>query len=150
MNLWWISNHFGNLFEKLLVFLVNSPFHRHCPKMYILSFNISFLKTFVIFKDVGFTITRSIFILCSSDIKHFLLLFSRWSMSDSSWPHETVACRLLCPGDFPRKTTGVSCHLLLQGIFPTQELNPWLLPRLLHCRQILYHRATWEAQAFPR
>ena len=32
------------------------------------------------------------------------------------------------------KNTGVGCHGLLQGIFPTQELN-W---DLLHCRQILY------------
>ena len=30
--------------------------------------------------------------------------------------------------------TGVGCHFLLQGIFPTQELNPGLL----NCRQILY------------
>ena len=29
-------------------------------------------------------------------------------------------------------TTGVGCHFLLQGIFPTQQLNL----RLLHCRQI--------------
>ena len=29
----------------------------------------------------------------------------------------------------------MGCHLLLQGIFLTQELNP-CLP---HCRQILYH-----------
>ena len=33
------------------------------------------------------------------------------------------------------KNTGVGCHFLLQGIFPTQGLNP----DLLHCRQILYH-----------
>ena len=31
--------------------------------------------------------------------------------------------------------TGVGCHALLQGIFPTQGLNPGLL----HCRWILYH-----------
>ena len=36
----------------------------------------------------------------------------------------TVAKSLLCPWDFPGKNTGLSCHLLLQGIFPTQELNP--------------------------
>ena len=30
--------------------------------------------------------------------------------------------------------TGVGCHFLLQGIFPTQELNPGLP----HCRQMLY------------
>ena len=27
-----------------------------------------------------------------------------------------------------------------RGIFPTQGLNPWLLPRLLHCRQIFFFK----------
>ena len=36
--------------------------------------------------------------------------------------------RLLCPRDFLGKNTGVSCHFLLWVIFPTQELNPQLLP----------------------
>ena len=35
--------------------------------------------------------------------------------------------RLLCPWDFPGKSTGVGCHFLLQGIFLTQGLNPHLL-----------------------
>ena len=35
---------------------------------------------------------------------------------------------------FPGKDTGVGCHFLLQGIFPTQGSNPGLL----HCGQILY------------
>ena len=39
--------------------------------------------------------------------------------------------RLLCPRDFPGKNTGVGCHAPLQGIFLTQESNPWLL-HLLH------------------
>ena len=30
-------------------------------------------------------------------------------------------------GDSPGKNTGVGCHLLLQGLFPTQGLNPGLL-----------------------
>ena len=34
--------------------------------------------------------------------------------------------------------------VLLQGIFPTQGLNPCLL-HLLHCRWIFVHWATWEA-----
>ena len=38
-------------------------------------------------------------------------------------------------GDSPGKKTGVSCHALLQGIFPTQGLNPGLP----YCRLILYH-----------
>ena len=43
-----------------------------------------------------------------------------------------VACQ--APWDSPGKNTGVGYHFLLQGIFPTQELNPGLLC----CRQILY------------
>ena len=42
---------------------------------------------------------------------------------------------LLCPWDSPGKNTGVHCHSLLWGIFPTQGSKPGLL----HCRQILYH-----------
>ena len=37
-------------------------------------------------------------------------------------------------GDSPGTNTGVGCHALLQGIFPTQGLNPGLL----HCRWVLY------------
>ena len=37
----------------------------------------------------------------------------------------------LCSRDFPGKNTGVGCHALLQGIFPTQGSNPYLLC-LLH------------------
>ena len=38
-------------------------------------------------------------------------------------------------GDSLGRNTGVGCHTLLQGIFPTQGSNPGLL----HCRQILCH-----------
>ena len=39
--------------------------------------------------------------------------------------------------------TGVGCHFFLQGIFLTQGSN--LCPLyFLHCRQVLYHWATWE------
>ena len=37
-------------------------------------------------------------------------------------------------GDPPGKNTGVGCHALLQGIFPTQGSSPGLP----HCRWILY------------
>ena len=47
----------------------------------------------------------------------------------------TVACtKLLHPWDFLGKSTGVGCRFLLQGIFPTQGLNPGLQC----CRQTLY------------
>ena len=32
--------------------------------------------------------------------------------------------RLLCPRDFPGENTGVSCHSLLQGIFPSLGIEP--------------------------
>ena len=35
----------------------------------------------------------------------------------------TVATRLLCPWDFPGKNTGVGCHFLFWGIFPTLGQN---------------------------
>ena len=38
-------------------------------------------------------------------------------------------------GGSPGKNTGVGCHALPQGIFPTQESNRGLP----HCRRILYH-----------
>ena len=40
--------------------------------------------------------------------------------------------RRLCPWDSPGKNTGVGSHSLLQGIFPNQELNSYLL----RCRKI--------------
>ena len=55
-------------------------------------------------------------------------------VSDSLRPHGLQPTRLLCPWHFPGKKTGVGCHFLLQGIFPTQGSNSGFLP----CRQILY------------
>ena len=57
-------------------------------------------------------------------------------------------------GDSPDKNTGVGCHALLQGIFPTKGSNPGLP----HCRQILYHLShqgnprilEWVAYPFSR
>ena len=54
----------------------------------------------------------------------------KWScsvMSNSSWPHGLQPIRLLRPWDFPGKSTGVGCHALLWGIFPTQGQNPGVL-----------------------
>ena len=62
------------------------------------------------------------------------------------WP-----TRLLRPWDSPGKNTGVGCHFLLQGIFPTQGSNPGLP----HCRQTLWSlshqgspREAWRAEQF--
>ena len=68
------------------------------------------------------------------------------------WCQGLQPTRFLCPWDSPGKNTGVGCHFLLQGIFPTQELNLGLL----HCSQILYHlshqgslaNSCWEILTF--
>ena len=70
-----------------------------------------------------------------------LLLFAK-SCLTLLWSHRLQPTRLLCPWDFPGKNTGVGCHFLLQGIFPTQGSNPCHL----HCMWILYHWGTWEGK----
>ena len=66
-------------------------------------------------------------------VKVKVKLLSRARLLVTPW---IVACtKLLCPWDFQGKSTGVGCHFLLQGIFPTQGSNPGLS----HCRQTLYH-----------
>ena len=59
--------------------------------------------------------------------------------------HESVSCSvvssplwprgLLCPWNSPGKNSGEGGHSLLQGLFPTQGLNP----SLMHGRHLLYH-----------
>ena len=70
------------------------------------------------------------------------------------WLNGLEPARLLCPWDSPGKNTEGGCHALLQGIFPTQGLNPGLP----HCRRILYclsHQGSpripeWVAYPFSR
>jgi len=67
-----------------------------------------------------------------ADVKVKLKLLSCVQLFATPW---IVACtKLLHPWDFQGKSTGVGCHCLLQGIFPTQGSNPGLS----HCRQMLY------------
>ena len=57
---------------------------------------------------------------------------SRVQLFATSW---TIARQAPLSLGSPSKNTAVGCHALLQGIFPTQGLNPGLP----HCRWILYH-----------
>ena len=89
------------------------------------------------------------FILCEPNLLEF---YQKWSEVKSlsharlfvtPWP---VACTMLLrPWDFLGKSTGVGCHLLLQGIFPTQGLNLGLP----HCRQMLYHLSYQGSPKIP-
>ena len=57
------------------------------------------------------------------------------AVSDSFDPMDCSPPGSSVQGDSPGKNTGVGCHALLQGFFPTQGSNP----SLLHCRQIFSH-----------
>ena len=66
--------------------------------------------------------------MCCAMLSHVRLFPTPW----------VVACQApLSMGDSPGRNTGVGCHVLLQGIFLTQESNPYLLC-LLHWRHFLY------------
>ena len=52
---------------------------------------------------------------------HMLSRFSHVQLFATLW---TVACQAPLSMAFPGKNTGVGCHTLLQGIFPTQGSNP--------------------------
>ena len=79
---------------------------------------------------------------CNSHIPpvtpHIVMRLHRGEKSWPPNPYPSWQCpfllrhaRLLCPWDFPSKNTRVGCHLLLQGIFPTQGSNP----HFLHCSE---------------
>ena len=70
---------------------------------------------------------------------------SMWSercsvMSDSLWPHG-----LYRPWNSPGQNTGVGSLSLMQGIFPTQRLNP----HHPHCRWILY-QLSYQGSPLPK
>ena len=68
---------------------------------------------------------------------HACYALSHSVMSDSLGLFGLEPTWRLCQWDFPGKNTRAGYHFLLQGIFPTQGSNLYLLC-LLHCRQILY------------
>ena len=69
-------------------------------------------------------------------------------MSYSLWPHGLQPTRLLCPGNFPGESIGVGCHFLLQGIFPTEGLNPHSTCVSCIGRQILYRNCHLGSPVF--
>ena len=118
--------------------LVLSP-PSSCPPMN-LNFSVQkkyiYILTLKLLYRMSFILDFLIYMLCN--------LLSYTVMSDSLQPHGLWPSRFLCLWNFLGKSIGVSCHFLLQGIFPTQGLN--LCPLcLLHWQADSLHRATWEA-----
>ena len=69
------------------------------------------------------------YVMFINNLLDYIFVFSCSVVSDSLQPHGLQPTRLLCPWDFPHKNTGVGCHFLLHGIFPTQGSSPDLLHR---------------------
>ena len=64
-------------------------------------------------------------------------------VSDSAIPW-TIACQASLSMGFPGKNTGVGCHSILQGIFPTQRSNPHLLHWQADSTPVSYLRSPYE------
>ena len=68
---------------------------------------------------------------------------ARWTHSNEWCPHGPLSTTATCQQ--ADKNTGVDCHSLLQGIFPTQGSNPGLLnhkqilSEISHIIQFTYH-----------
>ena len=62
-------------------------------------------------------------------LSHVLLFVTPWTVA-----HQAPVCQW----DSPGRNTGVGCHALLQGIFPTQGWHLYLL-HLLH----------WQGDSLP-
>ena len=56
---------------------------------------------------------------------------------------DPMPARFLCPWDSPSKNTGVGCHFLLQGIFPTQGSNLRPLNRQADSLPLSYLECRW-------
>ena len=64
-----------------------------------------------LYLDLGVYIYTYIY-MCATFISAFV--HTMFNVSDSSRPHGLQPTRLLCPWDFPGKSTGVGCHCLLR------------------------------------
>ena len=98
-------------------------------------------------KDISYPINNTFYlIICWKDISNRACAqsFSHvWVFATLL----TIACQAPLSMGFSGKNTGVACHFLLQGIFPTQELNKYLMC-FLHCKQILYPLRHWRSSIF--
>ena len=48
-------------------------------------------------------------------------------MSDPQQPHGLEPSRLLCPWDFPGRSTRVGCHCLLRALHKSKTLVDWIM-----------------------
>ena len=109
----------------------------------------------------GLSPSCSVFMLCreiglQSIPLHIRILISSWASLSRSHECMLLLCLtlcsvyglqptgLFCPWDSSGKVIGVSCHALLQQIFPTQGLNPCLVC-LLYWGRFFTTSTTWKS-----
>ena len=129
------TNDTKHLFISLLVVWIFSFFE-------VLFNSFSYLKVRLVCLFNWF-----IGVLCIVDVNSLSYICSnKWKshsvMSDSLWP-----CGLYSPWNSPDQNTGVGSCSLLQGIFPTQESNPYVAnvsPNLCGISVHFYNVFWWE------
>ena len=122
----WSLNNAGYFFFVYIRFQINHNFT--VMQVALTSFYDRWLRNTLAWKthcSSWRSAEREVYIKCVVVLSHVWLFATPM---DCSSPGSSVH------RDSPGRNTGVGCHALLQGIFPTQESNPGLL----HCRQILY------------
>ena len=82
-----------------------------------------------------FLVGRMFYILCAKSLRRVQLFLTPW----------TVARQAPLSMGFSSKNTGVGCHALLQGVFPTQGWNPRSLTSPALTGRFSTSSATWEA-----
>ena len=131
-----------------------APIYPSRPRTTITS---SFLPSQTPLKQIYLSLHKTLFITALSGSWHCLTIIvvcvcvcvcvcvfarvhmlNRSVLSDYATPW-TVACKALCPRNFPGKNTGVGCHLFLP---PGTLLDPGSNPHFLH----LLH---WRADSLP-
>ena len=163
---WTLEEKMWNSKHCLAVTLKTGSLSKEFPKCSAVPSSISLLDSKVHFPVPWHLIPRSWKVHVISAFQHLSLccirqkvclafpvtsyglgwaVLSRSVVSDSLRPVDCSPPGSSVHEDSPGKNTRVGCHALLQGIFPTQGLNPGLP----HCRWMLYclshqgHPKTW-------
>ena len=156
-----------SIFPRIRVFSNQSALHLRWPKFWNFNFSISPSNEYsglISCRSDWFNLLAVQSLLQHHNSKASVHQHSDFFMVQLSHPYRTTGksmkvqvsqlCLTLCDpldcsppassihGIFPDKNTGVGCHFLLQGIFPTQGSNSGLL----YCRWILYQLSFREIQ----
>ena len=138
--IWRINKHI-NYWHTSVTHLVSVSFHLQKDKKSFLCYCLEYINKIAQMKVLPYMYEQLSF-QCGDTVntqESKLIIYKCKCQSLScaqlfATPRTAAHQAPLYPWYFPGKDTGVVCHFLLQGIFPTQGLNPGFL----HCRQILY------------